>query len=189
MLYIVERSKHERRKEMSINLSVEKACDDALSRVASGDHEALSVIYDALGRKIYMIAYSILGNKWDAEDVMQQTFMNLITSSSNYKKGSRAKSYILKTAHNLAINQLKDEQSKNGRVSPIEEDIPFVEENDLSSLESLKILGEEDRMIVVLKIDTNATHREIAELLGIGVAACEKRYRRALKRLKEYYKN
>ena len=172
-----------------MNLSVEKACNDALARVASGDHDALAVIYDVLGRKIYMIAYAILGDRWHAEDVMQQTFVKLVTSSINYKHGGNARSYILKTAHNLAINRLKREQIDTDRIAPIEEDIPFLdEENDLSSLEALKILDEEDRMIVVLKLDTKSTHREIARLLGISVAACEKRYRRALKRLGEYYK-
>lgn len=189
MLYIVERSKQEGRKEMSINLSEEKACDKALSRIASGDTEALAIIYDVLGRKIYMLAYSILGNKGDAEDVMQQTFVNLMTSSSGYKQGSDAKSYILKTAHNLAINLWKQKNIQNERVYPMDENIPFTDEGEMSSLESLKILSEEDRMIVVLKVDTKATHKEIAALLGISAAACEKRYRRALKRLKEYYRN
>ena len=173
---------------MLTNLSVEKACDKALSRIASGDTESLAVIYDVLGRKIYMLAYSILGNRGDAEDVMQQTFVKLVTSSSGYKQGSDAKSYILKTAHNLAINFWKKRNLQNERVCPIDENIPFAEERDMSSLESLMILGEEDRMIVVLKVDTGATHKEIAALLGITPAACEKRYRRALKRLKEYYR-
>ena len=173
---------------MLTNLSVENACDKALSRVASGDTEALAIIYDVLGRKIYMLAYSILGNKADAEDVMQQTFVKLVTSSSGYKQGSDARSYILKTTKNLAINLWDKRNIQNEWVAPINEDIPFREEGEMSSLESLRILDEEERVIVVLRVDTKATHKEISALLGITPAACEKRYRRALKKLKEYYR-
>ena len=174
---------------MSVKFSIERACDEALNRIAEGDHEALTVIYDKLGRKIFMLAYSILGERTLAEDVMQQTFVKLITSSSGYKKGTNAVSYILKTTQNLSFNALKKKNRQNECLCPVDETIPFKEEKELSALESLQILSEEDRMIVVLKLDTKSTHKEISALLGISVASCEKRYRRALQKLKEYYRS
>ena len=57
-----------------------------------------------------------------------------------------------------------------------------------SALEALRILDGEERQIVTLKIEGGLKHREIAAMLGITQAACEKRYRRALEKLKQYYK-
>ena len=73
--------------------------------------------------------------------------------------------------------------------SPIDENTADeTEAKPLSALESLSLLSEEERQIVVLKLDGGQTHRQIASLLGISTAACEKRYRRALEKLKQYYR-
>ena len=46
-------------------------CDRALSRLANGDMSALEDIYHQLGRRIYMLALSILRDTHSAEDIMQ----------------------------------------------------------------------------------------------------------------------
>lgn len=37
------------------------ACESALRRIANGDMDALEIIYNKLGKRIYLLAYSILG--------------------------------------------------------------------------------------------------------------------------------
>ena len=165
------------------------ACEHALRRIAQGDMDGLETIYDKLGRRIYLLAYSILGDTHAAEDVLQDTLLRLGKHAAMREEGN-AISYVLTVARNLALDSLR----RRGREIPCEEligigsdgresneDMPF------SSLEALRTLDGEERQIVTLKIEGGLKHREIASILGISQPACEKRYRRALEKLKTYY--
>jgi len=167
------------------------ACDRAMQRLAQGDMDALETIYHKLGRNIFLTAYSILGDTHTAQDVMQDTFVKLAATAQNYRADSNAVAYILTVTRNLAIDECnrrkretpQEELFDADAATPAEEPVPFAE------LEALQLLSEEDRRLVILKLDGGMTHRELAKLFGITPAACEKRYRRALEKLKPYYQN
>ena len=163
------------------------ACDRALRRLAEGDTDALETVYHKLGRKIFMTAFSVLGDTHAAEDVMQDTFVRLASSAGSYREGSNAVAYILTVTRNLAITALE----KRKREYPAEEifgsDATEEDSLPLRELEALRTLEEGDRQIVILRLDAGMKHRDIAALLGITPAACEKRYQRALKKLKVFY--
>ena len=174
---------------VSINFFADAVCDAALCRIANGEPEALNDIYQKLGRQIYMLAYSILQDTHRAEDVMQETFVRLLSGAKSYQKGTNAKAYILKITRNLAISELQKRSREELCEYPIEESVPDTDAPPLSCLESLSLLRQDERIIVILKLDCGETHKKIAGILGISTAACEKKYRRALEKLKEYYKD
>ena len=165
-------------------------CERALRRIAQGDMDGLETIYNKLGRRIYLLAYSILGDTHAAEDVMQDTLIRISEGAHALREGGNAIAYVLTVTRNLSIDYLR----RRRREIPQEEllgvgsdgreeicNIPF------SALEALTLLDEEERQIVTLKIEGGLKHREIATMIGITQAACEKRYRRALEKLKAYY--
>ena len=166
------------------------ACEHALRRIARGDTDGLETVYNHMGKQIYLLAYSILGDTHAAEDVLQDTLLRLSKRAAMREDGN-AVAYILTVSRNLALDTLR----RRGREVPCEEligvgsdgreetaDVPF------SALEALRILDGEERQIVTLKIEGGLKHREIAAMIGITQAACEKRYRRALEKLKQHYK-
>ena len=59
----------------------------------------------------------------------------------------------------------------------------------LAALEALSLLDEFERQIVVMKLDCGMKHKQIAQIVGLSEEACQKRYRRALEKLKPYYLN
>ena len=148
--------------------------------------DGLEVIYEKLGRRIYLLALSVLRDGAAAEDVMQEVFLRLASSTGSYREGSNASAYILTVTRNLAIDALN--RRKREAPSEIPEDIAADNESpSLRALEALSLLGEDERQIVILKLEGGMKHRDIAPIIGIGTAACEKRYRRALEKLKKYY--
>lgn len=163
-------------------------CDRALSRLANGDMSALEDIYHQLGRRIYMLALSILRDTHSAEDIMQDTFVKLAAEARSYRGGSNAIAFILTVTRNLSLNLLK----KQRRETPTEVLPDSIDSGDvlsLAALEALSILDEQERQIVILKLDCGMKHRHIAEIVGLSPEACQKRYRRALEKLKPYYQN
>lgn len=163
------------------------ACDAALCRIANGDMAALEVIYDKLGRRIFTLSLSILLDVHSAEDIMQDTFVRISAEAVSYRPGSNASAWILTMARNLSINCL----TRRSRVIPSGELIDPMpcepEETPFRALEALSLLDDEERQIVTLKLDGGMKHKAIAGLLCITPAACEKKYRRALEKLKKYY--
>ena len=63
----------------------------------------------------------------------------------------------------------------------------FFDTTEIGALEALQCLDETERQIIVMKLDCGMKHRHIASILGISEAACQKRYRRSLEKLKDYY--
>ncbi|HHT53518.1 MAG TPA: hypothetical protein GX011_01100 [Clostridiales bacterium] len=92
---------------LSTKVSLNSACDSALGRLASGDMDALEIIYDKLGRRIFLMALSILRDPHGAEDIMQQTFLKITEAAGAYTKGTNATAWILTTARNLSLTSVK----------------------------------------------------------------------------------
>jgi RNA polymerase sigma-70 factor (ECF subfamily) len=152
--------------------------------------DGLETMYNKLGRRIYLLAYSILGDTHAAGDVMQDTLIRISEGAHALREGGNATAYILTVTRNLSIDALRRRQ----REIPHEELLGVGSDGreeafstPFAALEALKILDEQERQIVTLKIEGGLRHREIAPILGISQAACEKRYRRALEKLKTYY--
>ncbi len=170
---------------------VNRVCDRAIGAIAEGNNQALSDIYDCMGKQIYFIAYSILKNHHDAEDVLQAVLIEIIESSPAYEKGSNARAWIMSIARNTALKACR-ERKPNVSLEDISEDARFAADDSefLSSLtmfEALKTLPAEESEIVLLHIESGMKFREIGALLGITGATAQKKYRRALAKLKKYY--
>lgn len=171
-----------------------KHCDDALIKLAKGDMSALAVIYDKLGRKIFMLAFSILHDKDSAEDVMQDVFLRLAAEAHTYKEKSNAIAFILTVTRNLSLNLLAKRRRDAAHQRPLESGEEIADSSaelyseKLGELGALRLLDDDERQIVVMKLDAKMKHKDIAAILGISEDACQKRYRRALEKLRAYYK-
>ena len=154
-----------------------------ISRVAEGDREALSVIYDELKNEIFRFSFSLLRSKEEAEDNLHDTVVRIYEKSSTYSGGS-GKSWIFTVAHRIALNRIRsrgrelaDDELLKGiscdepRIHSFEELVAFVDD-------------ELDRKILVLRIDCGFKLNEIAKMLDITPNAASKRYRKALQKLK-----
>ena len=161
--------------------------DRALRRLASGDRSALGNIYDLYGRLILSVAYTIVENTADAEDVLQDTMIELARYASRYGSGSSPRAYILTITRHIAIDNLRrrkpqasleeagDRSSDDGLLEAVE------------VLDLLRTLSEEERQTVTLHLYGGLSHKEVAKTLGITTAAAEKKYSRALAKLRHQY--
>jgi RNA polymerase sigma-70 factor (ECF subfamily) len=53
-------------------------------------------------------------------------------------------------------------------------------------MDMLSVLDEEEKQIVLLRLYQEMPYREIAEVMGIKIFAAQKRYQRAISKLKKY---
>ena len=59
-------------------MNEKQALESSIISLASGNNEALSYIYDNLGRLIYSVALGITERTQDAEDVLQETMIEVV---------------------------------------------------------------------------------------------------------------
>ena len=81
---------------------------DLLERVARGDVAALRTIYEQHASRAITIAYRILRNKEEAEDVVQETFLEVWRRSGQFDPGrGGAVAWVVTIARSRAIDRLR----------------------------------------------------------------------------------
>ncbi len=164
-------------------------CNQALCKLSEGDMTSLAVLYDCMSRQIYALALSILKNPADAEDAMQETFLKVVQRIDTYREGGNARSWLLSIARNAAIDTLRKRKTSVSVEDPsVLEECAYREDpaQKLALNEALMMLSQTDREIVVQRAVWGMRFGEIASLLGMQKSVVEKRYHRALAKLKSF---
>ncbi len=171
----------------ALPLSDDERLDGLLLRIQNGDTGALSELYKETSSGVYSFALSILKNREDAEDVLQEVFMAVFRSARLYRPHSNPKAWLMTLTKNFAIDALR----KRKRRSSIDltqtadfSDILGIEDRMVIN-ECLNTLSDEERNIVVLHAVTGLKFREIAQILELPIGTVSGKYNRSLKKLEE----
>ncbi len=166
--------------------------DTALVRRAlAGDQEAFATIVEKYKDPVFNVAYRMLGNPTEAEDVAQETFVRAYTQLRTYQEGRRFSTWLLSIASHLSIDQLR---RRRFLALPLE-NAPFLEwiadlgagpEQAALQLEAsdemqkvLSVLPPKYRTVLVLRYWYDLSYEEIAEMLGLTSALVKARLHRA----------
>ena len=154
---------------------------------AEGNTEALAELYEHTKSAVYGFALSMLRNRHDAEDVLQETFIRAYSAAAGYEPMGKPMAWIFTIARNLAMMKLRE----RSRTAEVDELSAFeAPEEGLSREERIALnaavdsLGAEEGQIVMLHAISGLRHREIAELMELPLPTVLSKYHRALKKLK-----
>lgn len=165
--------------------------EELFIQIAEGDMQALETVYHQTYQAVYGFILSILKNKYDAEDILQETYIKIKTGAHLYKPQGKPLAWIFTIARNLSYMKIR--KDKNTQTSPYEElenmlDFSAVEdkENKLLLEAAFSILGDEERQIIILHANTGMKHREIAALVKLPLSTVLSKYNRGMKKLRNY---
>jgi len=157
-------------------------------------HEALraelAAAYDAYAGVLYRYLLTILASVEEAEDVLQQVFLNLL-QRLGHRPIRDLRSYLFRAARNQALMVLRKSGRRN-RASA-EELLCWIDSEACSSPDrdmaidisrALQLLPVEQREVMVLKVSEGLTFAEIGKLLHISPNTAASRYRLGLARLR-----
>ena len=86
---------------------------DLVSSVADGDTDALGHLYDRYHRAIYGLCLRVTRDSAAAEEVTQEVFVRLWRSAASFEEErGRVSTWLLRIAHNLALNEVRRRQSR-----------------------------------------------------------------------------
>lgn len=175
-----------------------------IEQLRSGDRHAFRQLVGQFQGPIYNLAFKILWNREDAEDVLQETFFKIIKNIADFRGDSSLATWVYKIGTNNALMKLRERSKKQGKLSELHDldaheiapthltpdaSDPF---DDLLKTESTEILQnaierlpEHYRGAFVLKDIEQLPTEEVAYILGIGNEALYSRLKRARMFLRE----
>ena len=131
---------------------------------------------------IYRIAYQKVLNRYDAEDIVQDVFVKLLSSKSYFRDEEHIKAWLIRVTINLCINYNKS-LARQKTVSVEQLDIPFTQQ-ETGILEELYLLPEDERNILYLYYYEGYKIREIAKILRQKQNTINSKLTRARNKLK-----
>ena len=170
----------------------EKLC---LSRAKAGDREAFESIIACHEQKIYALCYKFMGNEHDACDAFQEVLLKIYLNLAKFKENSAFSTWVYRIAVNTCLDiirkrknivSLEDYDEKSNFGNP-EEDI-ISKETQNAVMQSISLLEEKYRSVLVLKELEYKSYDEISFLLNISVGTVKSRLFRAREKLKEILK-
>lgn len=158
--------------------------------IASGDLSGLEDIYNVMKDSIYAVIFMYIRNKQIAEDILQETILQIIDSSENFKIFNNPKAWIITIARNISVDYLR----KQNRETELDENIAdkkisleYKITGKISALSMLEALPLDQREVVVLHVISGFKHKEISKILNIPLGTVCWRYNAAIKKLKQLY--
>ena len=168
----------------------------AMARLAEGDRSALEFIYSATSAKLFGICLRILGERNEAEDALQDVYVNLWRSADRYDpdRGSPI-SWLATFARNRAIDRLRMGKVQRGAVPiddamEISDDAPLAdvmletEQRDAKIHRCLGELEERQQDAIRTAFFHGATYAELAETRDVPLGTMKSWVRRGLAKLK-----
>lgn len=152
---------------------------------------AQAEIYRLYSKAMYHVSLRIIGNREDAEDVLQESFIKAFRSIADFRQESSLGSWLKRIVVNRSLNHLR------GRIhftdvpddlvleeEPLQEnEMPSYEVNDVR--QAMALLPDGFRTVFSLYFFEEYGHKEIGEMLGVSEGTSKSQLSRAKQRLKE----
>ena len=168
--------------------------DEILDRFRSGDERALRWLYDRYGAAVLHLAYATVGDRHDAEDIVQVTFVAAWQSRERYdpKLGSLL-SWLLGITRRKAVDmaRLRSRQIRIAdslrQVETSGDDADAQADTVVDQLvvaDELRVLEPAQRRVLELSFFDDLTHVQIAAMTGMPLGTVKSHLRRGLARLR-----
>jgi len=170
---------------------------DLLQALRAGDKAAFAQLVTTFSPRVYNVALRLLGDPAEAEDALQETFLNAFRSLHSFEGRSSLGTWLYRIAANASLMRLRKRRESLSLDNPVAlqegESLPrqlvnwaYMPEKVLLSAEAGRImdtaiaqLPETLRAAFVLRDILEFSGDETAEALGISLAAMKSRLHRA----------
>ena len=170
-----------------------------ISLIKSGHSEIYDEIVKRYEKKLFSYVYRLVGNKEEAEDILQNVFVKAYKNIKTFDIERKFSSWIYRIAHNEAINFLKKRNkkkfiswedivsskdkmdTKSEERSPI--DIWIRKESATEVKEAMEMLPGKYREVLILRYFSEKSYEEIGKIIKSPVNTVGTLINRAKKKL------
>jgi len=171
-----------------------------VEKAKTGDYQAFEALVNRYEGKVYRLAMRMLRNQEDAEDALQEAFLQVYRGLKGFEGRSSFSTWLFRLATNVCLMKIRHRGTEPAPLLPLEEYLPRHEEGEhphiqdwpdkpeevllnkesrQKMLEALERLPAEYRAVFILRDVEGFSNAEAGEALGISVAAVKSRLHRA----------
>lgn len=172
----------------------------------TGDRGAFADLVELYKDKIYHLGYRMLGNRQEAEEIVQETFLRVFRSLERYDESMKFSTWIFRIGTNLSIDRLRKRKisysldaevvsDRDGEGSdwygmlasedPTPEEQILLSETQRRIRDAIETLPEKYKSVVILKYMEDMSLQEIGDVLGMPVTTVKTRVHRGREFLKK----
>jgi RNA polymerase sigma-70 factor (ECF subfamily) len=191
------------------NMSAVADPDAALMlRVKQGDTAAFTELVDKYKQPVMNVAYRMLRDTTEAEDLAQAVFVQVFKAADRYRVSSKFSTWLFTIARNLCLNEIRrrarHQVESMDAPHPEQEDQPLHQFEDKQTAspperllhgeledkieQALAELPDNQRLAIVLCRQEELSYEEIARVLGCSVSATKSLIHRGRETLKQKLK-
>lgn len=167
--------------------------EQLIELLRAGDRKAQYEVYQRYAKAMLNTAYRIVHNETEAEDVLQEAFVDAFTGIHRFKGEATFGAWLKRIVINKSIDAIKKRRLD---LTPLEDyHTSFEEESNENGYDpdwtfeevnaGINKLPEGFRLVLSLYLIEGYTHDEIAQILNISVSTSKSQYHRAKKKLRK----
>jgi RNA polymerase sigma-70 factor (ECF subfamily) len=168
---------------------------ELIIEVRRGSHDAFRVLVQMHMNQVYDIAYSILGDHDDADDVAQEAFVNVHRSLPKFRGESEFSTWLFRIVKNCALNRLKQKKRRQRRdvdlaiadneMVSINAGIKNTEDTRMYVERVLHELPTLQRAVVMLRHMNGLSTRQVSKILSCSEGTVKTHLHRGLKKMRD----
>jgi RNA polymerase sigma-70 factor (ECF subfamily) len=169
---------------------------ELVERFRQGDRSAFTQLVHRWDGPVLRIAFRIVGEQGEAEEVRQTVFLQLFESHVELRDSEKFAAWIRRCTVNTAISLLRKRRRRNRDTVHIELQLEAVDVASPAELvveadesEQLKVaigqLEPDDRALMSLRFDEGLTFQELTDVLDRPVSTVKSQFAKAMDRLRK----
>jgi RNA polymerase sigma factor (sigma-70 family) len=158
-----------------------------------GNSKAQFRLYNQYSKAMFNLACRILNNREDAEDILQETFVECFRNLDSFRFESTFGAWLKKILINKCVNQIKKKKIDLTLCDELPSDV-YEDENEqpydtTKIFKGIEMLPDGYRVILTLYLLEGYDHSEISQILGISESTSKSQYSRAKEKLRNIVKS
>jgi RNA polymerase sigma-70 factor (ECF subfamily) len=166
-----------------------------VAQAQQGDEAAFEQLVLRHQRYAFNVAYRVLGDYGEAEDITQEAFVRAWRGLSGFRGQAKFTTWLYRIVHNLCLNRLPRLKKDLQQIEPLEEALanpaPFLpdlfetRERVAFLHHQLNQLPEKYRLVLTLRYLQNLSYAEIADALALPIGTIKTHIHRGRRLLRE----
>lgn len=168
--------------------------DQIVVRCRKGDVRAFRELYEAYSKAMYNICLRMTGHSSDAEDVLQEAFVQVFKNLEKLESDSSLTAWIKRIVVNHCLSYLRKKKVYWEEVGDTEAAVETEVDEEEHALtvsmvkEAIRELPDGYRTVLNLYLFEEYSHREIATMLGITESTVKTQFMRAKEKVRQLVK-
>jgi RNA polymerase sigma-70 factor, ECF subfamily len=174
----------------------------AVERTRGGDTAAFRVLVERYGRSVFRLAFRMTGNEFDAEDVVQETFLRAFKQLDSYESRSSFGTWLYRIAANYSLDLIRSRKRHAARhvaataeqedvldsvttTDPGQDRVYYSSQVKVHLDAALQLLSDQERTAFQLRHFEGKSIEEIGAILDLGASATKNSIFRAVRKVRE----